>query len=224
MSIGQRWWKAIYAGAYWGLGHGIGAALVGALAFVIRGAFNLEILCSYMEAAVGISIMVIGANGIREANEWMSTDWDSADADAAAAATRGELNWAEARARNPSVLSTLGTGILHGCSGSGHLLGVMPALAMPSWPCAATYLSAFGIGTMLAMSVFTALVGEASAQMGARLKGRDVPAKLSLASSVFALAMGTVWTVKASLALGLPRQALRAAVLLTSRLGLAAAR
>ena len=54
---------------------------------------------------------------------------------------------------------------MHGCSGSGHLLGVMPALAMPSWQIATTYLVSFGLGTMLAMSIFTAVVGELSSQM-----------------------------------------------------------
>ena len=53
-----------------GLGHGIGAALVGALAFCLRSALNLDALTTYMEAAVGISIMIIGVNGIAEAREW----------------------------------------------------------------------------------------------------------------------------------------------------------
>ena len=70
LCMGRRWWVALYTGAYWGLGHGIGAALVGALAFAVRGALNLNALSRYMEAAVGISIIIIGANGIREAREW----------------------------------------------------------------------------------------------------------------------------------------------------------
>ena len=68
--IGKRWWLSIYTGLYWGLGHGIGAALVGALAFAVRGALNVDLFSTYMEAAVGISIMVIGLSGIAEAREW----------------------------------------------------------------------------------------------------------------------------------------------------------
>jgi hypothetical protein len=146
--------------------------------------------------------------------------------------------------------------VLHGCSGSGHLLGVMPALAMPSWACAATYLSAFGIGTMLAMSIFTATVrrrplppsppravdfrtagtghflrsrgssdasvdswrralfgqvGELSTKLSDQLSDKKTPAKLAFASSVFALCMGTGWTVRAMLELGVPQAAWRAA-------------
>ena len=107
--------------------------------------------------------------------------------------------------RSVGLPSTLGTGILHGCSGSGHLLGVMPALAMPSWSIAATYLVMFGFGTMLAMSVFTAVVGELSSQMSERLKDPRTPGRLALASSLFALIMGTLWTGRALLSF-LPRR------------------
>ena len=107
------------------------------------------------------------------------------------------------------VASTLGTGILHGCSGSGHLLGVMPALAMPSWNVAATYLVSFGVGTMAAMSIFTGIVGELSSQMSERLNDPRTPGRLALASSLFALLMGTIWTGRA-VATFLPRRALLA--------------
>ena len=109
----------------------------------------------------------------------------------------------------PSIVSTLGTGILHGCSGSGHLLGVLPALTMPSWRIASTYLIAFGVGTMVAMSTFTAVVGELSSRMSERLNDPRTPARLAFASSVFALVMGTVWTAKALASIGLPRSIVR---------------
>ena len=72
LCMSRRWWVALTTGAYWGLGHGIGAALVGALAFAVRGALNLDVLSAYMEAAVGISIVIIGVNGIRESRQWAS--------------------------------------------------------------------------------------------------------------------------------------------------------
>ncbi|KAL3892754.1 MAG: hypothetical protein SGPRY_014819, partial [Prymnesium sp.] len=93
LCIGRRWWVSMYAGAYWGLGHGIGAALVGALAFAARGALNIDAYSTYMEAIVGLSIMIIGANGVREAREW--TDEIAANEAAAAAegaADRGPIN------------------------------------------------------------------------------------------------------------------------------------
>ena len=47
-------------------------------------------------------------------------------------------------------------------SGTGHVLGVLPALAMPTWVVAGAYLSSFGVGTFLAMALLTGLVGEVS--------------------------------------------------------------
>ena len=70
LCLGRRWYEAASTGAFWGLGHGAGAALVGMIAFALRGALNLHALAPYMEAAVGASIVVIGITGYREAREW----------------------------------------------------------------------------------------------------------------------------------------------------------
>lgn len=188
-----------------GLGHGIGAALVGALAFCIRDALNVDVFSTYMEAAVGLSIMVIGLSGIAEAREW-SREHEAGPTEFNAKHDLDVIiDSASEAPEAQSVPSTLLTGVLHGCTGTGHLLGVMPALAMPTWLCATAYLTSFGLGTMLAMSLFTAVVGEASAQMATRLNQRDLPAKLAMASSILALAMGTVWTLRAGAALSLPQ-------------------
>ena len=70
LCLGRRWYEAASTGAFWGLGHGAGAALVGMIAFALRGALNLHALAPYMEAAVGASIVVIGITGYREARAW----------------------------------------------------------------------------------------------------------------------------------------------------------
>jgi cation diffusion facilitator family transporter len=67
LCLGRRWYLAATTGAIWGLGHGVGAALVGLLGFALRGTLNLDALSGYMEAAVGISIIIIGATGLIEA-------------------------------------------------------------------------------------------------------------------------------------------------------------
>ena len=69
---------------------------------------------------------------------------------------------------------------------------------------------------MLAMSIFTAVVGELSVQMGQRLNQPDVPAKLSLITSIFALIIGSVWTTRACVLLGFPRRGIRALLALAS--------
>jgi len=203
LCMSRRWWIALTTGAYWGLGHGIGAALVGALAFAVRGALNLDVLSSYMEAAVGASIVIIGVNGIRESQEWETEATHSMAEGPTEKAKQHSL--AVALSQPPkaqSIVSTLLTGILHGCSGSGHLLGVMPALTMPTWRVAVTYLVSFGLGTMAAMSIFTGVVGELSLRMSERLDDPRTPGRLALASSLFAVVMGSLWTGKAIASFG----------------------
>lgn len=226
LCVGRRWYSAVYSGAYWGLGHGIGAALVGALAFAVRGALNLDAFSAYMEAIVGVSIVVIGATGVREAREWWQGDPDAAEPAAeAGAAAEGTGVACEAAgvlrlgaphdtaivSAETAVLETVGVGIINGVTGSGHLLGVMPALAMPSWLCAGAYLGCFGLGTLLAMAGFTAAVGELSSQMSDRLGDDSMPARIALVSSLVALSVGLAWIGKALLEIGVPNALWRAA-------------
>ena len=44
-------------------------------------------------------------------------------------------------------------GVLHGIAGSSHFLGVLPALALPTRAAALTYIGAFGVGTVAAMTI-----------------------------------------------------------------------
>ena len=48
-------------------------------------------------------------------------------------------------------------GVLHGIAGSSHFFGVLPALALPTRAAALTYIGAFGVGTVAAMTVFAAI-------------------------------------------------------------------
>lgn len=233
LCVGRRWWLSIYSGVYWGLGHGIGAAIVGAVAYTVRGALNLDAFSKYMEAVVGLSIVVIGATGVQEARQCWRVSVPEAGVDpnsppspgphpialagtssvAALAlddpSTGGDRGAICSVAASPSVLSTLGTGVLNGVTGSGHILGVMPAMAMPNWLCAAAYLTSFGLGTLVAMAGFTAVIGEFSSQMSAQVDDPLTPARLAMASSLVALSVGLAWTIKALVALGMPQQVAR---------------
>jgi len=55
--------------------------------------------------------------------------------------------------------AALGVGILHGLAGSSHLLGVLPALALPTALATALYLGSFATGTISAMILFATTIG-----------------------------------------------------------------
>jgi len=221
LCMGRRWWSAATTGAFWGLGHGVGAALVGAVGYLLRGMLNMDVVSSYMEVAVGASIIVIGATGLRDAQDWArSAEECSLESDAHDAGSQcssgdvrdvrgGGIAMREEDACGApapqGVARTLLNGVFNGVSGTGHMLGVLPALAMPNWAAASVYLSCFGLGTIVAMTLFTGLVGEITSRLGTTLDAPTAPANMAGAASLCALLLGSVWTGRALGALGLPQ-------------------
>jgi hypothetical protein len=83
-------------------------------------------------------------------------------------------------------------GILHGIAGSSHFFGVLPALALPTRAAALSYITAFGAGTVVAMTAFAAAVGAVGARthpFGWAQRG------MLLAASVMAFGVGAWWLV-----------------------------
>ena len=82
-------------------------------------------------------------------------------------------------------------GTLHGLAGSAHLVGMLPALALPSDFAAGSYLLLFGLGSVAAMGTFASLVGWIAGRPGA--SGPRAQSALLGLSSVVAVAVGGFW-------------------------------
>ena len=50
------------------------------------------------------------------------------------------------KARFPPAQAALAAGTVHGVAGTAHVLGVLPAIALPSWASSGVYLGAFALG------------------------------------------------------------------------------
>ena len=153
-------------GLQWGLGHTAGVMAIGLLLVAFRQILPLEAISSYSERLVGVALLVVGAWGLLRA-----------------------------RARKPHVHASSGAsfamGALHGLAGSSHLFGVLPALALPTPVAAVAYLGGFGVGAVLAMTVFSALVG-AVAVTAAR-RGVNAYRGVLYACSLSAILVGGFW-------------------------------
>ena len=128
----SRAWRL---GLRWGLGHTGGVLAVAALVFSFRGLFEVERLSQAGEILVGITLIVLGLWGIRRARP--STEPEGHHHGRAAFLV----------------------GTIHGAAGTSHLLGILPSLALPSTELALVYLGAFGTATILAMAVFSGVLG-----------------------------------------------------------------
>ena len=176
----------------WGMGHGISATLLGLTAFGLKSRIStmpsvkglLLGVSSAMEIAVGSSLILIGLLGIKEAREWKEEIEISPQSLSAAAADTG-VKSAQKRA-------VIFNGILHGFSWDGAP-SLAPALAVATWRGSLSFLLAYALGTMGAMTITTTLIGEGTRRAGEVFNRPDIPQKLSLVSSILAMGVGVFW-------------------------------
>ena len=131
--------------------------------------YPLDALSAWAERGVGIVLIGIGARGLRKALTLRSHD--------ASAHIHGGKAFA--------------VGTVHGLAGSSHLLGVVPALALPSDVAAGVYLALFGTGTVAAMGTFSSLVGRIASYPRASPAG--IQRFLLAACCAAAIAVGASW-------------------------------
>jgi nickel/cobalt exporter len=164
LTLGRRE-GAVRSGLRWGLGHAAAVAVLATGVFVLREAVPLQALSDWSERLVGVSLVALGALGL-----WRL-------------AVRG----VERDARAPSPATAWALGGLHGLAGSAHLLGALPALALPTRAATAGYLIAFCAGSLVAMATFSWLFARVG-ERGPRRRWQAVGAAASLA-------VGALWLV-----------------------------
>lgn len=166
------------------MGHGVSATILGLTAFGLKnrisGSFKGALIgaSSAMEVAVGASLIFIGLLGIKEAREFGNEDEGE-----------GEKLVVAEKAQKRAVIFN---GLLHGFSWDGAP-SLAPALAVATWRGSISFLLAYALGTMGAMSITTTLIGESTRRAGEILDRPDLPKKLSLVSSLLAMAVGVFW-------------------------------
>lgn len=201
---GQRWYRAGRVGALWGMGHGVSATLLGVVAFALKNTFKrnatgsgsaafqavLSKASHVTEIAVGLSLILIGVMGIREAREWeeeLPVDGAAKSLSAAVVADPAPIN-----AKSSQKRAVIFNGLLHGFSWDGAP-SLAPAVAVATWTGNLAFLGSYAIGTMSAMAIVTTLIGEGTRRAGQLFHRPDLPQKLSLISSFVAIAIGVVW-------------------------------
>ena len=165
--------KAWEVGLRWGVGHAGGVLFIGLLSLLLRDWLPLDAISSWSERLVGVVLIGIGLWGVRRAlSGRVHTHEHEHDGekhvhihthDGATAHSHSHEGAVEHRHTH----AAFAVGTLHGVAGSSHFLGVLPALAFPTMTEAVWYLTAFGIGTVAAMVVFSSLVGWSARSLAA---------------------------------------------------------
>jgi hypothetical protein len=183
----ERGW---IAGWTWGVGHASGVVVVAVVAILLRDVLPpIAVISEWSERIVGGALIAIGLWALRRSARVRP-----------AAHVHGAVAHDHLHVQaGPSWLRRLGhvhasfcLGVLHGVAGSSHFFGILPALALPTRGAALTYIAAFGVGTVIAMTAFAAAAGVAGAHT------RHSPAAhrlMMMAAAVVAIAVGGVWLI-----------------------------
>jgi ABC-type nickel/cobalt efflux system permease component RcnA len=210
LSVGKRW-SAVFLGLRWGIGHTAGVIVVALLAVALKQQLDIaSVLGVWAESLVGVMLIAIGLYGIRRGMKYEihehQHEHDGDNHMHAHTHRKGGAVHAEgesgAQAGEGHHLShehaAFMAGILHGVAGTSHFLGVLPAVALPTWLLSGTYLAGYGAGSIVAMGAFAAMIGAATSR-----RGVDTPRFVRNAlyvTSAIAIAVGVAWLVMPALA------------------------
>lgn len=146
-----------------------------AVAFALRAVVSLEWLTSWSERLVGVTLVGIGVWALGRAfqtvrrkrgsdpdHQHLHAPGDGRHLRPGHAHLHYHAGVAHAHEhRHGRSRAAYLVGLLHGTAGGGHVVGVLPALALPTAAAALVYLVGFGAGTIAMMTLFSAFVGEA---------------------------------------------------------------
>lgn len=187
LSIGRTKMESAAVGALWGCGHDAGQLIFGLVFLLLKDRLHIEIIRTWGTRVVGLTLLVIGGMGIKEASEVPTpcVALENGECDV------GVLENVEiplvGKKKKKIGFATFATGIVHGLQPDA-LMMVLPALALPSRLAGAAFLGMFLVGTVVAMGGYTVFIGSCSEALKDRVP--RITEKLTWAASLVAIGLG----------------------------------
>ena len=202
-------------GMSWGIGHTTGMLLIGLLFLLFRDFIPINTISEYSEQLVGLLLIGIGSWAIakvyikknvgKHSHPHFHKVENSGDfvhihrhnhGEAHSHSDLGAHSHTHQKSHRQNVKAALGVGIFHGLAGVSHLIAVLPTLALPGKRDAALYLTGFGVGTILAMVGFAAILGAVSGKTSSSGRTKTYT-MLRILGGLVAIAVGIWWIVRA---------------------------
>lgn len=169
-------------GLLWGLGHSGGVWTLTLLVLLLGELLPVQLLSSWSERLVGLVLIAIGAWGLHRALRFP---------------LMGAQDHGHRHDAAPHSGGAAAIGLLHGLAGTSHLVSALPVLAVsqltPSLAPKIGYAFGFGLGSIIAMSVFGWVIGLLAHRTAS--SGMIVFRRLLSTCSVAAILVGCWWLV-----------------------------
>lgn len=194
----RRAWKI---GAIWGLAHLAGMLLIGLLFLLFREMVPIEAISAYSEQLVGLVLLLVGVWALytvfRKAPEHTHTHIHENGAPYIHKHPhehRQNGSHAHTHAHPPKKhgAAAFSIGFLHGLAGVAHFLLFLPVLGFDSQAEATSYILGFGAGTVLAMTIFTLVLGQV-AELARNWHNPLFFKGIRVAGGLFAIVIGVYW-------------------------------
>ena len=140
---------ALMDGLAWGVGHSSGVLILSILGILAKDLINIELMSSYAEFLVGISLLIVGILAIRTSLK-VNIHMHQHIHGEATPHKHFHFHSLGNKFHRSHTHAATGLGVLHGFAGASHLVAVIPALALPLFG-ALAYLFAYLLGSVFAM-------------------------------------------------------------------------
>ncbi|MAD60260.1 MAG: hypothetical protein CMH49_01940 [Myxococcales bacterium] len=182
-------------GIRWGVGHGFGVLLLGGLGILTKESLDLNVISAWSEFAVGFILIGVGLWSFYKARGIVIHSHPHVHSDSIDDHNHVHIHTQTEEHTHQThqghAHTAFWVGMLHGSAGGGHLLGVLPSLALSPVD-ACLYLSSYFIAAVISMAIFATVLGYMSSR-----QGPQVLQKLMYGVSILVLGLGGVWSYHA---------------------------
>lgn len=193
----KRAWKV---GLFWGLGHLLGMLAIGVLFLLFKDFIPLESISGYSEKLVGVILVLLGVWIFykifyvekKHKHTHIHSNGNPVIHKHSHQHQSEKTHQHQHQNLKQSILASLSVGFVHGLAGIAHFLLFLPVLGFTSTLDSVNYISGFGVGTVIAMIAYAAVVGKI-ADFSKQDHNDSFFKGVRLVGGLFAFVIGVYW-------------------------------